>query len=53
METDSNGLKKEDGECLLLFGFIRVREKERRAFGCCFCFFFFYQFKRKGKEERN
>ena len=50
METDSNGLKKEDDECLLLF-WVHTREGEREE-GFWVVFAFFFQFKGKGKEEK-
>ena len=53
METDSNGLKKEDDECLLLF-WVYTREGEREeGFWVLFlfCFGFFFYFKEKEKKR--
>ena len=56
METDSNGLKKEDDEYMLLFR-VHTREGEREEgfwvlFLFCFVFFFFF-FNLKEKEKKR
>ena len=49
MKTDSNGLKEEDGECLLPFGFIHMRKRERED--GFFYFLFFINLKEKEKRR--
>ena len=51
METDSNGLKKKDDECLLLF-WVHTHEGEREE-GFWVFFVFFFNLKEKEKKRNQ